>query len=316
MAYSGGPVRHRRAHRPRQPARPRRDHRRRHVRRRHPAHAAVPDPALPAPRSSTALARRRASSCSRSRGCAGASSATSFTDLARRRLARRRGDRARSAPRSARPPERLLGLGLGLVAARPRRPARRSASARRRSSSASSTSALGLDAASASALRVGVLGLGSSSASSRLEPSPPAPRRSRPASALLGEACVLKTSGVVDELEVDHLGARRPGAGRASRSASSRPGRSAKRGPTSANSLCTTSFERRKATAWRRAWMSPRRPSVIICSAIGLTAFAFVTVVLMRRARSARRPGSRRAPCGGPSRGRASCLCAGGARRL
>src|SRR5215475_3383268 len=42
------------------------------------------------------------------------------------------------------------------------------------------------------------------------------------------------------------------------------------------------SFEPRKATAWRRACMSPRRPRVIICSAIGLTAFAFVTVVLMR----------------------------------
>src|SRR5437764_14893682 len=42
------------------------------------------------------------------------------------------------------------------------------------------------------------------------------------------------------------------------------------------------SFERRKATAWRRACMSPRRPSVINCSAIGLTAFALVTVVLIR----------------------------------
>src|SRR5690242_20946358 len=42
------------------------------------------------------------------------------------------------------------------------------------------------------------------------------------------------------------------------------------------------SFEPRKATAWRRACMSPRRPRVIICSAIGLPAFALVTVVLMR----------------------------------
>ena len=42
------------------------------------------------------------------------------------------------------------------------------------------------------------------------------------------------------------------------------------------------SFDRRNATACRRACMSPRRPSVIICSAIGFTAFAFVIVVLIR----------------------------------
>ena len=40
--------------------------------------------------------------------------------------------------------------------------------------------------------------------------------------------------------------------------------------------------ETRRRLGRRRAWMSPRRPSVIICSAIGLTAFAFVTVVLIR----------------------------------
>ena len=39
------------------------------------------------------------------------------------------------------------------------------------------------------------------------------------------------------------------------------------------------SFERRYASACRRAARSPRRPSVIIFSAIGLTAFAFATVV-------------------------------------
>src|SRR5262245_37951334 len=60
------------------------------------------------------------------------------------------------------------------------------------------------------------------------------------------------------------------------------PGRSAKRGATSANSFVTTSFERRYATAWRRAAMSPRRPRVIIFSAIGLTALAFASVVLIR----------------------------------
>src|SRR5581483_1163175 len=54
------------------------------------------------------------------------------------------------------------------------------------------------------------------------------------------------------------------------------------RGPTSAKSLCTTSCERSTASACRRAWMSPRRPSVIICSASGLTAFAFASVVLIR----------------------------------
>src|SRR5581483_7158347 len=60
------------------------------------------------------------------------------------------------------------------------------------------------------------------------------------------------------------------------------PGRSANAGATSANSLCTISFERRNATARLRAWRSPRRPSVISCSAIGFTAFALVTVVLIR----------------------------------
>src|SRR5581483_1486431 len=54
------------------------------------------------------------------------------------------------------------------------------------------------------------------------------------------------------------------------------------RGPTSEKSLCTTSCDRSSASAWRRAWRSPRRPSVIICSANGLTAFAFASVVLMR----------------------------------
>src|SRR5436190_5782667 len=54
------------------------------------------------------------------------------------------------------------------------------------------------------------------------------------------------------------------------------------RGPTSEKSLCTSSWERSSASAWRRAWRSPRRPSVIICSAYGFTAFAFASVVLIR----------------------------------
>src|SRR5215207_2892300 len=45
--------------------------------------------------------------------------------------------------------------------------------------------------------------------------------------------------------------------------------------------MCTMSFERRYASACRRAARSPRRPSVIIFSAIGRTAFAFATVVLI-----------------------------------
>ena len=77
-------------------------------------------------------------------------------------------------------------------------------------------------------------------------------------------------------------GRSRPGAGRPSRSACSRPGRSVKRGATSAKSWWTTSCERRYASACRRAWMSPRRPSVIIFSATGRTAFAFATVVFTR----------------------------------
>src|SRR5207237_7236397 len=54
------------------------------------------------------------------------------------------------------------------------------------------------------------------------------------------------------------------------------------RGPTSEKSLCTISCERSSASACRRACRSPRRPSVIICSANGFTAFAFASVVLMR----------------------------------
>src|SRR5579864_4145830 len=54
------------------------------------------------------------------------------------------------------------------------------------------------------------------------------------------------------------------------------------RGPTSAKSLCTISCDRSSASACRRAWRSPRRPSVIICSAKGLTALAFASVVRMR----------------------------------
>src|SRR3954452_19013940 len=54
------------------------------------------------------------------------------------------------------------------------------------------------------------------------------------------------------------------------------------RGPTSAKSLCTTSWERSSLSAWRRACRSPRRPSVIIFSAYGLTALAFASVVRMR----------------------------------
>src|SRR5436309_5317534 len=54
------------------------------------------------------------------------------------------------------------------------------------------------------------------------------------------------------------------------------------RGPTSANSLCTISCDCSSASASRRACRSPRRPSVIIFSAYGLTAFAFASVVRMR----------------------------------
>src|SRR5579872_792863 len=50
----------------------------------------------------------------------------------------------------------------------------------------------------------------------------------------------------------------------------------------SANSLCTISCVLSSASACRRAWRSPRRPSVIIFSAYGLTALAFASVVLMR----------------------------------
>src|SRR5690348_12392590 len=46
--------------------------------------------------------------------------------------------------------------------------------------------------------------------------------------------------------------------------------------------MCTISCDRRKASACRRAWMEPSRPSVIIFSATGRTAFAFVSVVRMR----------------------------------
>src|SRR3979490_1801352 len=54
------------------------------------------------------------------------------------------------------------------------------------------------------------------------------------------------------------------------------------RGAISANSLWTISCVRSSASACRRAWRSPRRPSVIIFSAYGLTALAFASVVLMR----------------------------------
>src|SRR5438552_4744418 len=54
------------------------------------------------------------------------------------------------------------------------------------------------------------------------------------------------------------------------------------RGPTSEKSLCTISCDRSSASACRRACRSPRRPSVIICSANGFTAFAFASVVRMR----------------------------------
>src|SRR5437868_1038821 len=54
------------------------------------------------------------------------------------------------------------------------------------------------------------------------------------------------------------------------------------RGPTSEKSLCTISCDRRSASACRRACRSPRRPSVIICSANGFTAFAFASVVRIR----------------------------------
>src|SRR5260221_1692883 len=50
----------------------------------------------------------------------------------------------------------------------------------------------------------------------------------------------------------------------------------------SANSLCTISCVRSLASACRRACRSPRRPSVIIFSAYGLTALAFASVVLIR----------------------------------
>src|SRR5579864_3508198 len=54
------------------------------------------------------------------------------------------------------------------------------------------------------------------------------------------------------------------------------------RGPTSAKSWCTISCERSSESACRRACKSPRRPSVIIFSAYGLTALAFASVVLIR----------------------------------
>src|SRR5438270_13304956 len=54
------------------------------------------------------------------------------------------------------------------------------------------------------------------------------------------------------------------------------------RGPTSEKSLCTISCDRSSDSACRRACRSPRRPSVIIFSAYGLTAFAFASVVRMR----------------------------------
>src|SRR6266481_8598486 len=54
------------------------------------------------------------------------------------------------------------------------------------------------------------------------------------------------------------------------------------RGAMSANSACTISCERSSESACRRACRSPRRPSVIIFSAYGLTAFAFACVVLIR----------------------------------
>ena len=86
---------------------------------------------------------------------------------------------------------------------------------------------------------------------------------------------------VVHELEVGHLG--RVAGTRADLDdprVAARP--IVNRGATSAKRMCTTSFERRYASACRRAARSPRRPSVIIFSAIGLTAFAFATVVLIR----------------------------------
>src|SRR5438105_7558985 len=54
------------------------------------------------------------------------------------------------------------------------------------------------------------------------------------------------------------------------------------RGPTSEKSLCTISCDRSSASACRRACRSPRRPSRIICSANGFTAFAFASVVRIR----------------------------------
>src|SRR5665647_2028660 len=54
------------------------------------------------------------------------------------------------------------------------------------------------------------------------------------------------------------------------------------RGAISAKSLWTISCVRSSASACRRACRSPRRPSVIIFSAYGLTALAFAWVVLIR----------------------------------
>src|SRR3954471_21974932 len=54
------------------------------------------------------------------------------------------------------------------------------------------------------------------------------------------------------------------------------------RGATSAKSWWTASWERSSASACRRACRSPRRPSVIIFSAYGLTALAFASVVRIR----------------------------------
>ena len=102
----GGPVRHRRAHRPRPPRDARRDHRRRHVPRRHPAHAAVPDPALP--RGSRRRGDRRRGRDGRARrGSAGGSSPPTSPSRSPGSCWPRRSSSS-SAPRSAAQPASVL----------------------------------------------------------------------------------------------------------------------------------------------------------------------------------------------------------------
>ena len=158
---------------PRQPARPRRDHRRRHVPRRDPAHAAVPDPELP--RRDRDRDRRRRVRAGRARLDPLAVLRTSFVSFARSVAG---AVIVGSAPRSA-----LSGSVVGLG-----------------SSSAAASSALGPSR------------LGSPRRPPLARPRRAPPRLAggfddgpaRPSRPLLALASA--TYSLVDELEVDHLG--------------------------------------------------------------------------------------------------------------